>query len=248
MRKMLPMLLLVIFLTTASIQGQRSASEVAQTDDPKPCVVVVGAVRAPARIEIRRQVRLHEVLAIAGGLTTQAGETIQLVHTGSKCFQSSRVPAANSASSSGESTVLNISDIGPGEEKADPYIVAGDLVIVSVQEPIYVVGSVVNPRAIYSKERVTLTQAIRLAGGVTSNSNTSKVVIYRPKKGLTGVSITVDCVSITVDYWAIRKHSAEDPTLQPFDIIYVGAGLMPGFSHSIFDTRPLIPKEYRVIY
>lgn len=241
MRKMLPMLLLVIFLTNASIQGQRSASEVAQTDDPKPCVVVVGAVRAPARIEIRRQVRLHEVLAIAGGLTTQAGETIQLVHTGSKCFQSSRVPAANSASSSGESTVLNISDIGPGEEKADPYIVAGDLVIVSVQEPIYVVGSVVNPRAIYSKERVTLTQAIKLAGGVTSNSNTSKVVIYRPKKGLTGVSITVD-------YWAIRKHSAEDPTLQPFDIIYVGAGLMPGFSHPIFDTRPLIPKEYRIIY
>jgi len=235
------MVLLTIFLTTASIQGQQSASEVSQSDDPKPCVVVVGAVRVPGRIEIRRQVRLHEVLAAAGGLTARAGKTIQLVHTGSKCFQSARAPAVDSVSSS-ESTVLNISDLGRGEEKANPYIVAGDLVIVSVQEPIYVVGNVVSPGGIFPKEPLTLTEAIRRAGGIRLDGKTDTVVIYRQQKDKAAVPVAIDLNEI-------KRHRTKDPILEPYDIVYVGPGRPgPRLSYPNFDTRPLIPKGYRVIY
>ncbi len=43
--------------------------------------VVFGAVRSAARIQMNRRVRLHELLANAGGITLGASGTIQIIHT-----------------------------------------------------------------------------------------------------------------------------------------------------------------------
>lgn len=43
--------------------------------------VVFGAVRSAARIQMNRRVRLHELLAYAGGVTLGASGTIQIIHT-----------------------------------------------------------------------------------------------------------------------------------------------------------------------
>src|SRR6266850_4445648 len=43
--------------------------------------VVFGAVRSAARIQMNRRVRLHELLASAGGITLGASGTIQIIHT-----------------------------------------------------------------------------------------------------------------------------------------------------------------------
>lgn len=47
----------------------------------RPPATVFGAVRAPTRIEMKRRVRLHELLAAAGGITLNASGTIQIIHT-----------------------------------------------------------------------------------------------------------------------------------------------------------------------
>src|ERR1700694_131659 len=43
--------------------------------------VVFGAVRNASRIQMHRRVRLHELLANAGGITLGASGTIQIIHT-----------------------------------------------------------------------------------------------------------------------------------------------------------------------
>lgn len=43
--------------------------------------VIFGAVRAPTRVQMMRRVRLHEILALAGGITSGASGTIQIMHT-----------------------------------------------------------------------------------------------------------------------------------------------------------------------
>ena len=48
----------------------------------RPPAVVYGAVRAAARVQMMRRVRLHELLVAAGGITQGASGTIQIVHTG----------------------------------------------------------------------------------------------------------------------------------------------------------------------
>lgn len=247
MRKRLLLLFFAVGLSAAgSIRAQQPAKTSSPGDDSniKPCVVVYGAVKSPARFELRRRIRLAEALVAVGGITDRAASTVKIIKSGATCFQDKRIDQVKTSNSASEQpAVVNIADIPRGDQKSNPYLEAGDIVIVTELDPIYVAGSVVNPRAIYSKERLTLTQAIKLAGGVTSDPNTSKVVIYRLKKD------PKESISITVDFWAITKHSAEDPTLQPFDIVNVGAErLMPGISQPLFDSRPLIPRGYRVIH
>src|SRR5947207_7823727 len=47
----------------------------------RPPATVYGAVRTPSRVPMMRRVRLHELLAAAGGVTAGASGTIQVVHT-----------------------------------------------------------------------------------------------------------------------------------------------------------------------
>lgn len=250
MRRRLPLIGLAIagigLLGIAAIRAQQPANNSSQADNSnaKPCIVVFGAVRSPTRFELRRRVRLAEVLALSGGVTERAGETIQIIHTGSECPPgAAEKQAAKSATADSEKfIVLNLADLLRGDEKANPYIEAGDVVNVTESDPIYVIGSVVSPGAIYPKEAITLMQAIKMAGGLRGDTNLSQVVIYRPK----GDQVE----HITVDLNEIRRHRTKDFILHLRDIVIVGGvgQIVPMNRYPTFDSRPLIPRGYRVIY
>ena len=248
MRKKFALMLFAIGLSaTASIKAQGPGNNSPQSDQSKvkPCAVIVGAVRSPVRLELRRRVRLAEALVAAGGLTDRAASTIQIIKSGTKCIPPGQaVRAVKSAPPSDQLAVINIADIPRGDQKSNPYLEGGDIVIVTELDPIYIVGSVFNSREIYPKGPLTLTQAIKLAGGVISDASIRKVMIYRQKKDSPGM------ISIEVDLQEIRKHRAEDPILQPFDIVNVGATgqLIPRSPYPTFDSRPLIPPGLRVIH
>src|SRR5258708_14489882 len=90
MRKKFPLTIIVIGLLTAGeIQAQQPAPNASPAVEPdvKRCVVVFGAVRAPARLELRRRVHLAEIIAMAGGQTDGASGTVQVIHSGAQCFQ-----------------------------------------------------------------------------------------------------------------------------------------------------------------
>ncbi len=250
MRKRLSLMIILIGLLVAGeIRAQQPKKNSSQADESnaKSCVVVCGAVRAPVRLELRRRVRLAEVLAMAGGLTERASRTVQVVHSDAQCFQPG-IPdrAVKDADPSGKLDTYDLSELLRSEERANPYLRAGDIVIVTELDPIYIIGAVANPREIYLNKPLTLTEALKLAGDVRSDAKISKVIIHRQKKG------SIEGVSITVDLGAVRKHRAEDPILQLYDIVEVpslGARRVgPPISYPTFDSRPLIPLGYSIIY
>jgi protein involved in polysaccharide export with SLBB domain len=250
MRKRLSLIGFVIAVglsVTVSIRAQQPANNSSQAgnSNAKPCIVIYGAVRSPARFELRRRVRLAELLARSGGVTERVGKTIQIIHSGSDCYRGSEGQTTNSPTpDSAKFAVLNLADFVRGDEKANPYIEAGDVVIVTESDPIYVTGSVVNPRPIFSKGPLTLLQAIKLAGGLRADAKKGKVLIYRrrPNGDL--------AEEIALDRNEIGTHRTRDFILQPGDTVVVGGvgEFLPTNRYPTFDSRPLIPRGYKVIY
>lgn len=202
-------------------------------------VTVTGAVIAPGRFVLQRRVRLTEVLAAAGGLSERAGKTVEITRANLELNCSPR--AQNMADQKpGNIEVYDLVDLLREGRKADLEVQPGDNIIVSEIGVAYVHGSVAQPGEILLKERTTVTQAIKIAGGVVSSGKTDRVRVMR---GCDPMQI------IVVDLKAIKKGLATDVVIQPYDIVFV-----PGMR--VFVGRPLcvrlIPQPTalpsRVIY
>ncbi|PYS37432.1 MAG: hypothetical protein DMF71_18565, partial [Acidobacteria bacterium] len=138
----------------------------------RPPAAVFGAVRTPARVQMNRRLRLHELLVTAGGVTQGASGTIQVVHTEPEmCPEPGEVaekiaaPATSAAGSTSDLGMLEtypIEGVKSGEGKGDPFIRPGDIVIVAEGEPIFVTGAVVYPHELVMKDRLTLARAIAM--------------------------------------------------------------------------------------
>jgi protein involved in polysaccharide export with SLBB domain len=238
MRTLWLVLLVGMGLLFVSIQQRSSASAKAGNTNA-PCIVVFGAVRYPARLESRRSLRLHEVLAHAGGITKRAGATVKLIHSGSRCFQG--VPnrgVLEKSAKPAEVVVVNVTDIRLG--KLNPNVADGDVVIMEGPDPIYITGSVVKSQAVYPNQGTTLLSALDLAGGVRDVTRTT--VIYRLKPDGNWR------VALIVDLREAMKYRAKDPLLQAYDIVDVGGGkpLSPPRLYQV--EQWLIPLPRRVIY
>ena len=208
-----------LMLTAYSLvlSGQQPPADSSKAGSPDKChtVAIIGAVRIPGRFEVRRDLTLKELIACAGGLAERAGRAVQIVHgkvpTG--CPQST--DASTNLHPHEILELFDLAKVMSGDEKSNPYVEAGNIVVVPELDPVYVTGGVIAPQAIYLKEKLTFTQAIAIAGGVTRDSKTDRIRIIRQTLGSSART------EITVDLKAIRKGRAEDPVLQPFDIIEV---------------------------
>ncbi|HMG72554.1 MAG TPA: polysaccharide biosynthesis/export family protein [Pyrinomonadaceae bacterium] len=189
--------------------------------------VVYGAVRNAARFQMMRRVKLHELLASAGGITLNASGTIQLVHTEPElCPKEEGVmqtvaaslsdkPRAAPGTDLGQIEIYQINNVKNGLAKDDPYIRPGDIVIVAEAAPVYITGAVFAPREVPMKDGMTLARAIAMSGGVTRQAKISDVHIYRQKDGKIGSE------DMKVNYEAIKKGQQPDVLLQALDIVEV---------------------------
>ena len=176
-------------------------------------VAVIGAVKSPGRFELRRPIRLLELLALyASGPDAQSDGRIEVVHTQSEvCNGTESQPqqaAMVSASYAWEDTRL-------GKEEANPYVRPGDVISLSEAPQIFVIGNVREPRSIPLKEKITLTTALAMAGGTLDATKSDQIRIERQKAGASSKELLV------VNLNAIKKRQADDPVLQPGDIIEV---------------------------
>lgn len=175
----------------------------------RPPAVIYGAVRSAQRVDMRRRVRLHELLASSGGITQAASGTIQIMHTEPEMCAEGAAPASDV----GQLDIYPISDVKSGLEKGDPFIRPGDIVIVTEGEPIYIMGAVLQPREMTLKDGLTLARAIMMAGGATRLAKTNEVHIYR--RTPTGSN------DMMINYEAIKKGKDKDIPLQAYDIVEV---------------------------
>jgi polysaccharide export outer membrane protein len=180
----------------------------------RPPATVIGAVHAPLLVTMMRRVRLHELLARAGGFTERFSGTVQIVHTQPEmCPEPCEVSKVATAPV-GQIDTVKLAQLRSGKDEGDPFIRPGDVVNFTEGEPIYVFGAVSAPREIYMKDQLTLGRAIAMAGGPLKLANTKEVHLYRATDGKIGQE------DLKYDYDAIRKGAA-DVLLQPNDIIDV---------------------------
>ena len=198
------------------INNPQVSVRISERNSRQPATVF-GAVRQPTRVEMKRKVRLNELMAVSGGFTERASGTIQILHTEplmcpepgeeaeSRPIDGTKIPLQ----------IVKIADLRSGNVEANPIIRPGDYVLVTEAEPIYITGSVVSPSGIYLRENLMLSRALAMVGGTRKEAKTSDVRIYRQKPGSSEQEI------IRVDYGAIKKLEKPDVALMPYDVIEV---------------------------
>ncbi|MBD0372191.1 MAG: SLBB domain-containing protein [Pyrinomonadaceae bacterium] len=156
----------LLLLLCSTVHGQ-------EQKPPSP-VIVVGAVQLPARYEVRRPLRLNELIARSGGMTERAGKAIRIYRS---VQASGEILTDDWFKQQGGFEAYLIADLARSDERANPYVEAGDLVYVEEAGIVYIAGDVKVPQAIKLMEALTLRQAIAIAGGLLPGAD--KIFVRR---------------------------------------------------------------------
>lgn len=191
-------------------------------------VAVIGAIREPGRFQMQRQIRLLELLSFAGGPTEQAGGRIQIRHDLSvkPCTE----PAKETRTNVEWFELKDLLNSNKFDDKNNPIILPGDVVNLIEADKIYVIGNVYRPTTISLKERITLTQALAMAGGVMQDTDLDKIRVSR--RSVDGISN----VELIVNLKAINKNKAEDIALKPNDIVEVRSSRAKKFIRGLIES------------
>jgi polysaccharide export outer membrane protein len=162
-------------------------------------VSVSGEVMKPGIYPFTGPRRLFDVIAMAGGFSPKAGELVTIVRRNRPeeplNVHLSRDPAQNIA--------------------ANVEVVPGDTVLVSKAGVVYVVGDVEKPGGFVMENntRLTVLQALALAGGHKRTAKLGKTKLIRRKSG------NVEEIGIQLDKMLAGKTS--DMMLEEEDILFV---------------------------
>jgi len=238
------------------INNPQVSVRIAERNSRQPATVF-GAVRQASRVEMKRKVRLNELMAVSGGFTERAAGTIQILHTEPlMCPEAGE--EAEAAPIDGTKIplqIVRIADLRTGKPEANPYIRPGDYVLVTEAEPVYITGAVMSPGGLFLRDQLTLSRALAMVGGVRKEAKLNDVVIYRQIPG------SIKQETIHIDVAAIKKNQKEDFILQPYDIIEVNesgmfssgrigqtlmSALTGGITGAISTTGTYLPT--RIIY
>ena len=140
-------------ITTGYLKFYRNAQvDVFIKDYRSTTVAILGQVNDQSRFLLQRRIKLLELLTYAKGPTDHAGQTINVIHSGT-AFQCTKVDSSKDEINAGLSS-YRLSATLLGEEKANPYLENGDIVTLPEADQVYVVGNVQTPRAILLKEPI----------------------------------------------------------------------------------------------
>lgn len=115
----------------------------------------------------------------------------------------------------GKFDLYSLAELRAGNEKANPKIRPGDIVIVPEASPIYINGAVMAPQGIVLRDQLSLRYAIAMVGGLRKDARASNIRIFRRKVGSLQPEV------IKVDYNAIKSQKQPDIALQAYDVIDV---------------------------
>ena len=165
-------------------------------------VFVLGEVQKPGVYPLFGTKRLLDIISMAGGLTPKAGNTVTIAH-----HNTNERPEI----------VTRGGDV-QGSLQGNALLSPGDTVMVSKAGIVYIVGDVHLPGGfVMENGHMTVLQALSLAQGVNSTAALNKATLIRTtdgKKEQTQIALK-----------RILTAQAEDPPLQPEDILFVPASL-----------------------
>ncbi len=207
-------------------------------------ITVVGAIVHPMVYQADRAVTLLEVLAEAGGLANDAGDTVIVNRPAQEVPSESSeppaigpedpAPAAPSAVAGSNppantpppvdpphlnnTITINLNELmESGDATNNIVLQAADIVTVPHSGIVYVLGAVSKPGGFVlanDRGQMTTLKVLALAGGLSSTAKRGHAVIVR--KDAQGQQHEV-----AVDLKKVMQRQAEDVQLQPSDILYV---------------------------
>ena len=222
-------------------------------------VSVFGAVEKPGVFQIRQAKTLIEVLSMAQGLATDAGDTVIVMHhpgdpgvggpaaslnpvsarstdpqSASASPQSSAVATATNDPADGMSVKISLKKLlNSGDPRYNVLVYPGDVVKVTRAGIVYVVGDVRRPGGFLLKtnENISVLQALALAKGLSPTAAAKKARIIEP-----GASIgTRKMVAVNLEN--ILKGKSPDLMLDSQAILFVpdskSKALLHGFVQSM---------------
>ena len=162
-------------------------------------VSVLGEVKKPGTYLLLGRHSLYEALSAAGGVTEKEGSSIEITHQGDP--------------NRTETVLVNSPNYSQAQVRTQ--VQAGDVVVVSRADTIYVVGDVGHPGEyfIQNGQKLSVLNAIALAQGLNPTAKLSKASIVR--KTTTGAE------TIPVNLKHIVQNNGENLTLKSEDVLVV---------------------------
>ena len=179
-------------------------------------ISVIGAVDKPGPYDVTGQKTILDVLGMAGGLKEEAGPLLFLIrppHPEDEGFKGKE----DSQTMKPGTFVIDLEELlVKGDLTLNLPLNHGDVINVPVSGKIFVGGEVRSPGGFPMRgKKLTVSQAIALAGGLKSEAAGSNTKIFRYLEKGTGKEI------ISVNVYSIQKGQAEDVYLKENDIIMV---------------------------
>lgn len=175
---------------------------VAVTEYHSHGVSVLGAVNRPGVYQVVGPRKLRDLLALAGGVSDEAGFVVHVSRQEDQGVQSYIV------------NLMELAQDTTGE--ANVSIRPGDVVNVPRAGTFFVDGFVGRPGAYPLSRPYTLSQALTVAGGIDGDAKTSDITIFRSNKGKQGEMEVLKC-----DLAKIQALQAPDIQIAENDVIMV---------------------------
>jgi polysaccharide export outer membrane protein len=169
----------------------------------------VGAVRNPTVYNTQRKITLVEALAMAGGLSSNAGNTIQLTD---------RVRNPETEELGTRNLIIEVEDLTRANFEYN--VVLGESAVINVPAAgsIFVEGAVRNPGVYSARGNTTVLKAITMAGGLRFEAKESALRVLRREPG------TDQWMQQYVAMDEIRTSPLQDLELGDGDIVMVEKG------------------------
>jgi polysaccharide biosynthesis/export protein len=125
---------------------------------------------------------------------------------------------------------FNLQEVLLGNPDSNPYVVSGDIISIPETDQVFVVGQVVKPGPLPVRSKITLMQAIGMAGGFTTEAAKNKVKVVRTEPG------TNARTEFIYDLNDIQKKRVEDIALMPNDVVDVPSSLKKNLARSFMNV------------
>ncbi len=183
-------------------------------------ISVIGAVEKPGAYDVTGQKTILDLLGMAGGLKggneNEAGQLLFLIRPPPLEDRIGK-NKKESEDQAPKTFVINLEELLiKGDLTLNLPLIHGDVINVPVSGKIFVGGEVRSPGGFPLRgKKLTVGQAIALAGGLKSEAAGSETKIFRYSEKGTGKEI------ISANVYSIQKGQAEDVYLKENDIIMV---------------------------
>ena len=143
-------------------------------------VSILGEVRRPGSYFIKGKTHILELITEAEGLTEKAGRTVTIVR--------GQTPKAGAAS-----IIIDLEEVKQGSADERLFLENGDSIDVAEAPWIYVSGEVMRPGRFKWEKRMTVDEALSLAGGPTKRAAVARTEIMRLiENGVERIKIPMD--------------------------------------------------------